>query len=170
MSETLRTPFSSASQNVQIRKLGPEDWRGFSDYRLSGMRANGLSQKIINEMQGWGQDIWQKELGDPDKAFFAAFSDDRYVGHGCLFKAQLQGQNCREIILEISPDYTRLGIGARMYETMKAYAREHFPDDITVARILPDNSPSIRAAQKAGFSHADDIVSNGVQYGLYIST
>lgn len=164
MVQDLTPDFDAASA---IRRVDAADWERFAAYRLAGMRRNAVAEAVIAEMESWQKDKWQADLLHPEKAFFAAVVNGEYVGHGCVFKTKLDSQPCREIVLEVSEDHANRGFGRLLYEAMKTYAQTHYPDDAVIARIIPDNTRSIRAASHAGFLHADDVVSDGVLYGIY---
>ena len=164
-------PDFDEARRMVVRLLEPEkDWRQFAAFRLQQMRLNEFSPAVIAEMSVWTESRWMVDLCKSNRTYFVVTDEQRILGFGCLSKQRFKDQDCREIALEVSAEVEGRGLGTSLYSHMKEHARTHHPGEIVLAKILSDNAKSIRAATKAGFTHIDNGVFDGVAYGVYSPT
>lgn len=144
----LTPSFNIAHDVVLIRPLTANDWMPFMNWTKEISRTHGFTRWDIELINSKTEADWKHDI-QTNAIFFAAFDGGKIVALSRLAPhARYPGM--QEAVLEVSADYGHRGIGTLMYKLMRNYMAFHDPDEKMIARILPNNVRSLRAAQKAG--------------------
>lgn len=146
----LTPDFKAAHDKLGVRPLAEGDWEAYSIWVLAVFRERGLTPREITEIEARTPQGWQEELRSQAPKYFAAFDQGKIIALSSI-SLNPRYPGTREVMLEVTDGYGNRGIGTRLYTMMKEYAALEHPDDHVIARILPGNKSSRRAAEKAGF-------------------
>lgn len=167
----LSTAFGTAHNAVaaSIRPLEASDWQAFRGWAEYVCISHGHGDEMARKIKSTPDETWQQELAQKSWKFFAAFEDKTIISLGRVGSTHLYPNAC-EALLEVVPAYKGQGIGTHMYFVLRNYVAHHHPGQDMIARILPSNTASRRAAEKAGlvYSGYTEAIINGKEgYMIY---
>ncbi len=144
--------FKLAHDALQIRPLDASDWEAFKGWARYSHKQHGRSAEANALLEAQPDTMWQKELSHPNWKYFAAIDQGKIVSLGQA-RNLATCANAYEVLLEVADGLHGAGIGTKIYSAMRDYIATEHPGMDMIARILPHNMASRRAAEKAGLSY-----------------
>lgn len=145
--------------SLEIRELGPEDWRLFRDFRLEALRAApGVFSTSFDEARARADATWAATLSDPDNAVFGVFDVDRMIALTSVFTSRDDPER-RTALLAMSfidPAYRGRGLSGMLYDARLDWVRRRPGFRRVVVSHRRSNTASMRANQRYGFRLIDE--------------
>lgn len=128
---------------------------------LSGFRTEEeiqmVLQKYLDHWERTGFGVW----------IFRDKETDRFVGRAGLRHVKIEGKDEVELLYALLPEFWGQGLATEMAEAIVAIGFEQLGLKEIAVYTLPDNRPSRRVMEKAGFVYERDIVHAGRPHVLY---
>ena len=144
--------FKYAHDEVLIRPLAGTDWAAFKDWARYINQHHKHGPEAAARIEAQPDDLWQRELSHDKWKFFAAFDQGKIISLGRVTTIGNYAASC-EVNVDVAADRQGAGIGTRMCSAMKDYIAHQYPGYEMIGRILADNAPSRRSAEKAGLKY-----------------
>ena len=133
--------------NVQIRRLLPEDMTAYCDH-LVGLDRQSRNDRFEGAMSDGAIIKYATKPLKEGEYLYGAFDGDHLCGVGELRSlAPADGETHAEAALSVDGPHRRQGIGARLFERLRLAAAEHGIDVIDLI-ALPSNLPMRAIARK----------------------
>lgn len=133
--------------SVEVRFVGPDDWRTWRDLRLRSLRESpDAFGSTLEREQAFDEDDWAERLDGSGPAVLA-YSGSDPVGMGAGFR--YEPGRLMIVAMWTEPTQRGLGIGTRVLDVLVGWAREHgLQPDLWVA----DANPAARTVyERYGF-------------------
>lgn len=88
-------------------------------------------------------------------------ADGGFIGYSGVKAITFKGEEALNLVYRLAPQAWGRGLATEAATAVVAWAVEHVPDRRLVARIRPDNLPSMRVATKAGLHRAPTMDEEG---------
>lgn len=143
------------SDDVEVRRLRPDDWRLIRDLRLSALRGDGrwfggdyatAAARTEAQWRAW----------PADGTVFAALVAAEPVGLVAGVRSR-HDERAELIAMWIGPDGRGRGLAARLIDAVADWARDDGRTELWL-NVLPANTAARRAYDRYGFTLADTAV------------
>jgi RimJ/RimL family protein N-acetyltransferase len=120
--------------------------------------------------QMWSEIAWC--LADYDRtgrSFWATIhkADNRLVGRCGLLTQTIEGRDEAEVAYMIARPYWGQGLGTEAARAITEYAFANYPFRRLISLIDPENTASLRVAQKSGMHYVKDAEVDGLSFRIY---
>jgi RimJ/RimL family protein N-acetyltransferase len=155
-----------SAEQVQIRRLKPEEWQLFRTVRLKALENDPyVFTASYAEHKTHDEDKWKAALADPDNVIFGVFHGADIVG---LTALSVKHDDPKGVTAKfwgswLAPEWRRKGIARQMYQARIDWAKAHPAVKRVTVSHRKSNAVSKRSNQRFGFTftHAADAVWNG---------
>lgn len=140
--------------SISIRQLAENDWRLFSEVRLTALQSDPSVFGSNYELESkFTEDDWRSRLQSVDSAIFMIFDDETPIGMTgvSVFRDDPTGRTAIFWGSWLAPAYRQKGLSKLMYETRIGWAKAHPGIERIIVSHRASNVASKFANQKHGF-------------------